>query len=262
MVKLIGQVLMTVSLIAGAYAASTAYHVRLDLPADHLEGLTLRDDVGVSSAAEGLTDPAPVANRNTQLTPALVEQLRALRRADGTPAVARVRVREFAFSRWHERWLFALSLPGLLLGAYLAKRGRLAKAASSEAASAASPEVTLAAITKGLDALLSELDKTKNAAERMSLVLARVEALQRSHVAAFVDSRPQLVARFGIGGMAELMDQFAVAERQMNRAWTAACDAHEAEALTSLKAARPLLNPLLAKLQSGAGGTGGTGATS
>ena len=97
--------------------------------------------------------------------------------------------------------------------------------------------------------LRSELDKAKHASERLPLMMARIEALQGTHIAAFVDSRPQLAARFGIGGMAALMDHFSAAERLVNRAWTAACDGHEGEAMASLKAARPLLDAPLARLK-------------
>jgi hypothetical protein len=47
--------------------------------------------------------------------------------------------------------------------------------------------------------------------DRARLILARLGEIQRSHMAAFVEARPLLVARLGLGGYAELMDRSAAA---------------------------------------------------
>jgi hypothetical protein len=54
-------------------------------------------------------------------------------------------------------------------------------------------------------------------------------------------ARAELTSRLGLGGYARLMDAFAAAERAINRAWSAAADEVEAEAITSLDLASELL---------------------
>ena len=139
----------------------------------------------------------------------------------------------------------------LIGGAWLLKRSAAMQmaAASSDAKPQDSPAHALQATADGLDELLRQLDQTSQTQDRLRLIVEGVAELQRTHVAAFVDARDKLVAEFGIGGMAELMDQFSRAERQINRAWSAACDGHEEEALLSVQAARPLLDAPLEKLQ-------------
>jgi hypothetical protein len=54
---------------------------------------------------------------------------------------------------------------------------------------------------------------------------------------AFADARNALVQRFGLNGFADVMTQFASAERFVNRAWSAAADGYVNEASDSLQRA-------------------------
>ena len=56
-------------------------------------------------------------------------------------------------------------------------------------------------------------------------------------MADFIDARQALIGRHGLGGYAMIMDRFAAAERQINRARSAAADGVYDEAETCLKAA-------------------------
>ena len=53
---------------------------------------------------------------------------------------------------------------------------------------------------------------------------ARLDGIQATHLAAFVEARPELIGRYGIAGFARIMDSFAAGERTLNRAWSAAAD--------------------------------------
>ncbi|NIP97176.1 MAG: hypothetical protein GWO24_28580, partial [Akkermansiaceae bacterium] len=64
----------------------------------------------------------------------------------------------------------------------------------------------------------------KDANQARQEVVASLDELMGTELDAFVDSRSQLINRLGMSGYARLMDRFAAAERQLNRAWSAAAD--------------------------------------
>src|SRR5690606_22380442 len=81
-----------------------------------------------------------------------------------------------------------------------------------------------------------------------ALIVERIGALQKTQMPAFIDLRPKLISAFGMAGYARLMDAYAAAERQLNRAWSAAADEHEPEAVASLQRALPLLDETARRL--------------
>jgi hypothetical protein len=334
--KLLGNLLLVVSLTVGALAAATAYLVSLDLPREELVGLTLNVDAGRDAQGR------PLAKKGEQLTPAVINVLRA-------GDVAYVRVREFALGRWPFRWWFLAAVVGLLASAgVLRSASRREVAAAGATAAGELPEKALRAIKQTVADLRQELagspvempdlrqryerlsdeDRThlesfmqarsalagrvnagditelqrtagtpEGAAhvqairerlgpdarhldqflqahavlterlgsadfaelpnllllppeqrERFGLILTRVGELQKTHMIAFVEARPVLIARLGLGGYAELMDRYAAAERQLNRAWSAAADGVYEEAVQALEVAGVLLDESLARL--------------
>jgi hypothetical protein len=84
--------------------------------------------------------------------------------------------------------------------------------------------------------------------DRLALILERLGEAQKTHMPAFVEARPILIARLGLGGFAELMDRYAAAERQINRAWSAAADGVPAEAAQCLELASVFLDEALDRL--------------
>jgi hypothetical protein len=68
----------------------------------------------------------------------------------------------------------------------------------------------------------------------MERIVERAERITAEHVPPFIEARPQLVSRLGLAGYAQLMDRFAAGERQLNRAWSAAADGYEEEAVACL----------------------------
>lgn len=249
--KSIGFLLITVSLAVGVVSVVTAYTPALSLPDAALVGLRLNAPAGLQRDEQG--DPVvgdggalvPLVPTNTELTPELLAALRA----DG---VQYVRVREFSWGRWPGRWWFALACVGLLVGATIVKREtrrQLAEAAGQRER-AEGPETALDMMRREVAALLEQWPEL-TAAERLETTLERIGRVQREHVSAFAVARDTLVARLTLAGYAQLMDHFAAAERQINRAWSAAADGVEDEALVCLQRSAPLLELSIDRLRRG-----------
>jgi hypothetical protein len=240
--RLLGIVLLIVAVVVGLLAASTAYLVSLDRPADELAGLTLSADAGEGTTKTKVREPA--LRKGAALTPESVERLRG-------QGVSYVRVREFDLGRWPGRWAFAAAIISLVAGAGLlrtASRRALVSAEGTEAREL--PEQALQAIKATVQDLVRDLPGLRTEQERLRAILDRLGAVQKTHMPAFVEARTVLVARMGLGGYAELMDRYAAAERQIYRAWSAAADGVYAEALGCLETASVYLDEALTHLTS------------
>lgn len=236
--RLIGTLLIAVSLALGALSAATAYHVPLTLPDADLAGLRLSAPAGADERGE------PLLPSGTELNAANLQTLR-------DAGVERVRVAEFSFSRWPARWWFVLAVAGLGAGAWLMRAGarRRAEASSRVAAAGGRPEDHLAALALGVQRLFAELEHLPPEV-MAATIIDRIDQMQREHVIPFVASRELLVARLGLGRYAEIMDAFAAGERQMNRAWSAAADDVTEESVQSLKRAAELFEEAVRRLDS------------
>lgn len=246
MIKLFGYLLMTVGLIGGSLSAITAYRPLLSMPDEALVGLTLMESAGSTPGEKH--KPVLVAEQDpktgefiTKLTP---ENLALLREAKAqfdakvghaTPS-ERLVVKEFAFARWDFAWAAGVSIVLLGLGAGLVKSQvrRQIRAAAAISASDTSrgptPETALETIRTTLDALRRELDAITDGDARNARIIEVIGELNAVQVAAIVDQRNVILGRMGMGGMASFMDRFAMAERAMNRAWSAAADGYVEEA--------------------------------
>jgi hypothetical protein len=243
--RLVAWLLIIVSLVVAVVSAVTAYSPKLTLPDQKLhhggEPLTLGAPAG-KHLVEGKDQP--IAKPGDKLTPELLAQLRA---AD----LRRVRVKEFSFARWSEWWIFALGSLGMLCGAMLM---RVASAWELQAATegAASPEQGAESALQQLRQELGELRRQLTAAsdgdERLRLIDTRVERMISEHVPPFLAARALLVSRLGLAGYAQLMDHFAAAERQLNRAWSAAADGYEQDAVECLQRGALLLDEAAQKM--------------
>ncbi len=231
--KLIGSLIVMVSIVLGVVGAVTAYLPKLSLPDDRLVGLTLNAPAGKDSSDP--TGTKPIAAAGAELTVPLLVQLRA----DG---VTRVRVREFALGRWSEIWVFSLGVTGLLVGGMMlrmaAGRGRTGLGAVAGIEEA---RVALQAIAAAVDRLRSERPSLASDIARDAAVLEQIGHVQKVQVPIFLSSRPVLTAVGGIGGYARVMDRFAAAERQINRSWSAAADSATDESAACLEKAAELL---------------------
>ncbi len=224
--------LTVLSTVVGVVAAVTAYAPGLDRPDTELVGLTLADPAGVQATAAA--ESVPLIPAGTVLGSAELQTLRAA-------GVERVRVLEFALGRWDEAPAFGASVLGLLTSAALMRRARR-RAGSGVTAVHDEPVAVLARICEAVADLRAELARRPDEPSRLAHVLGVLGTLQRGDLPAFVATREDLVAAGGLAGYARVMDRFAGAERQLNRAWSAAADGVLDEARDSLDRAAVLLD--------------------
>ena len=218
--KLLAYLIITVSLIVGSITAVTAYVPRVDALEPSQGTLSLNADAGRNPDApeEPLLSPS-------QEAPILITDEVAAQLAEA--GVERVRVKEFSFGRWEHKWWFLASMVGLLLGAFIIRqeeRKHVATLLHGTVDATETPEYALEATHEAVEALLADLRPIADEAAQVREITHRIETLQETHLAAFVAARPTLVGRYGIAGYARIMDAFARAERQLNRAWSAAAD--------------------------------------
>ncbi|MFG0275253.1 MAG: hypothetical protein ACF8QF_09365 [Phycisphaerales bacterium] len=248
--RLLANVILTISLTVGAIAAASAYLAPLSLPADRLEGLTLNAPAGVAVDDTGAIVrgddgvPQPMFSRDHELSLADAEALKAQADlevvVDGrSRTVSRILVKEFSFARWEGRWFFLLALAGLGVGAFLVKSATRAEIASAEAARAdgETPEEALEAIASTIAGLMRDLPSLPDDRARCEAIVEMLGRVQRDQVPVFVDARTLLISRLTLAGYAALMDRFAAMERQINRAWSAAADEHYPEASACIEKA-------------------------
>lgn len=190
----------------------------------------------------------PVARAGDRLTPGLV----ALLQESG---VTYVKVTEFSIGRWSYAWLFGLSCVGLVAGAMMiraASRSALARLEAERGGDEAEhtdAQAVLARLSGRLHTLADELTREQDGGARLKAILLHLGQIQRDDVPAFIADRASLINRLSLGGYAELMDSFAAMERQLNRAWSAAADAHLAESEACLRNAQPLLIETLERMR-------------
>ena len=271
--KTIGNLLLTMSLITGMIAAATSYFAFLDGSDEALTGLQLKAPAGaMASDAAALQNlrvqydageltaeqytrerkaiaPTLAADLDNEGTLLTAERLAALRAA----GVGNVFAKGFSFGRWRLSWLFLLSAVGLLAGSLLVRTAAKAEVEAATLAhggtkSASSPQAVLEAIATILAQLQNELASTADEHDRFEAILTNLDKVQKELIPVFIDARALLVGKLGLAGYAELMDRFAAAERQVNRAWSAAADHVYAESELSLGRARELLDEARTKL--------------
>ena len=227
--RLIAYLLLTVCIAAGALSAATAYLAPLSLDDQVLVGRTLAQSAGKGSDGDALVAKGAVLDEASLAT---------LRDA----GVKYVQITEFSLGTWGTLFKvgFALSVVGLAAGGMMIRvdaRRRLAGTADPKANATDTPEFTIQSLTESVYRLRKDLPGLPDESARLHAIIGRLEHAQRTHVSAFIDAREKLIGRHGLGGYAMIMDRFAAAERQINRAWSAAADGVYDEAETCLKTA-------------------------
>lgn len=245
--KFAGYLIIAVSLVIGVLGAVTAYLPRLSLPDDRLIGLTLAANAGRFIDASG--ESAPIARAETVITSELLQSLREA-------GVHRIKVKEFALNRWSGWWMFLLGCAGLIGGALMMRCTRPAATTThaEEAHGTPSPGQTLRNLIDRVTNLQSALPSLDHGAAA-ARVLEDIGAVQRDLIAAFIAARPRIIAERGLTGFAQVMDAFAAAERQLNRAWSAAADDVVEEAIACIDRAVELLHETRHRLEGTAAAT-------
>ena len=256
--RVAGYLVIAVSLVLGAIAATTAYVPPLTEDDSALAAggghAHLNASAGAErdAAGEFVLDAAgarvPLAPAGTELTPDVQARLRAA-------GVQRVRVREFAFGRWQHAWLFLLAVAGLVAGSVLvrrdAARAQLAGRAAGGRRPQGAPQAALAEIIAAARGLQRDLPAMSGDADRARAVVERVGRVQAVPALQVVEGRDALVAELGMAGYAELMDAFSRLERALNRAWSAAADGVLDEALRCIDEAVALAPEVERRLERG-----------
>ena len=227
--KPLAALIIIASLILGLIAASTAYLSKVDDVRAEDE-LTLNAPAGEDPEEEGAPLYEPDPEDPLVLTAERLETLRE-------QGVQRVTVREFAWARWTHRWWFVLAAAGLVTGAVMirvANRQALAGTLTAQAQSAQSPEQLLLTAREEINRLRAEVSALRDRSQQLRTVIERINAIQAEQLDPFVAGKPALVGQLGMTGYAQLMDRFAAAERQVNRAWSAAADGVLEESRLSL----------------------------
>lgn len=241
--SLLALLVVSISLVLGVVGAATAYSPRTILPAS-----AFKVEGGYATLAQpaGQRGAPPIAPAGAQVTPETLQLLEAAK-------VERVRVKEFSIARWSESWMFLLGCAGLGIGAGIIRFGRagLAGTADSPASGTAfarPPQQALAQLQSDVNALIADRVHQPDPGARMRAILDRVAVFQRTTMPEFVEGRPTLIARGGLGYYSSVMTPFAAAERALNRAWSAAADSHLHEAEASLDLAMAHLQSTAALL--------------
>lgn len=245
--KLLASLLIVVSLTLGLIATVTAYAPAVDsLTADDLP-LTLTTDIGKQTEAD---DAPPLYESGTEVTEEILADLQA--KSDDIPYI---RVREFAFHRWGMRWWLIASAAGLLVGSLLlrfAAKAETLQPTAVTAEPAGSPPDLLKGALDRVRALRAEVGQTTpgQTTEVLHRIGDELDAVRRENLEPFVIARNKLIAQYGMGGFAQIMDRFAASERQLNRAWSAAADHVLHESLDSLAQGEVLLEETIRRLES------------
>jgi hypothetical protein len=265
MMSLLGKLLLSISLIVGALSAATSYIAPLDAPDEQLLGLHLAANIpGVGNADAEITAEMLVQLRGY---PAYVPGVSATPPAEGTSApsagatalnnprgeerpLREVPVREFSFRRWTGKYYFIAALIGLLVSAGMLRAASRAAAEAPKTGDVIGPEEALERMVQVVDTLRIDVAAETDETRMLHMIVDQLDEVHKTLSPAFVDGRDILKARLGIGGYARLMDQFSFAERQLNRAWSAAADHVFDEALECLETGEAYLKDTAAALAS------------
>lgn len=271
--RLLGWLLIAVCLTSGSIAASTAYMPRVSLADERFEigvvddkpvHLELKSVAGAQFSGDnskarlqrlGAIPPDPSFVPGTALDGYALDSLRG----DGAAVTVgtsvrrsnRVAVSEFSLARWDTWWLFLLSVIGLTGGAML-----LRKSAAADLARRATTADGEAPALSPIELLQRAAEKTAalsaaipSAHDRCAAVLNGVSAIQREDLDPFVEGRLRIAGERGLSAYASIMDAFAGAERSYNRAWSAAADGHEPEAVACVDEAAARLAQAIERLR-------------
>jgi hypothetical protein len=220
----------------GAFGADSIEYVQLKANA----GQSPDDPTEPLAKASTLKDPTP-------LTPELLAELRAA-------GVEAVHVKTFHLGYWEHRWLFLASAIAITIGGLtvrIVSRPQLnAVDSQGRAVVAVQPIEHLRNVESALDTLTAGLRGLSTDNARCRAIMDELGDIMQTTVVEFVDARELLIAKLGLSGFARVMDSFAGTERMLNRAWSAASDAHEPEATRCLAEGREMLAETVAMLKS------------
>ena len=112
------------------------------------------------------------------------------------------------------------------------------RAKRSHASDEAKIDAEYSTVRRSLDTLVAEVDRLNTQSDRKPTeVLHWIDDRCMEPFSEFAEARQALVKRFGMKVYADVMTEFASAERLVNRTWSAAADGYVDEVATSLQLA-------------------------
>jgi len=144
--------------------------------------------------------------------------------------------RSWSWRGWEWRWIFVIGI-GLTLGGVFLKRTRL------DAGALAQEQSEVARLAEALQELEARVEELATRADELDAeaIHEAVDALLLGPVYTLAEGRNSIRNAHGGRVFATVMDDFARAERRLNRAWSAAVDGYVDEARNSLRIALPSL---------------------
>lgn len=149
--------------------------------------------------------------------------------------------------RWPDTWpLFAAGAVLGGLGLVWWRAGLKAEAQQGRSAGRSAPELLALLVQcrdmgRAIEARFDDLDD--------DALRDRIDELLDATLVPFVEDRFVLVETFGMKTGAEIILKASAAERNFNRVWSAAADAHPSEALVSLQTAVAAMDELVGEIQ-------------
>ena len=181
--RLFTPLLLGLSLAMGTVACMSAYSPKLSAVSAAVaagQRLQLGASAGKIVGENGAV--SPVAKAGEELTPELIAMLQSA-------GVERVRVLQFSFSRWSQAPLFGAAVVGLLLGAFLMRRGRNRAYAHDGEAEERSPVKAMAGLRTALRGLDERLPQLHDAQDGMKRITDEIDELQSTHIDVILQSR-------------------------------------------------------------------------
>lgn len=130
--------------------------------------------------------------------------------------------------------LFAVGMVLGLIGVGVLRRNRqVAESGEVATQNLSTIAASLGRIVKSIE----ELDAAKGSVFVYDLP-AKIDSTFPDDLEVFVDGRKSIAARYGVDAYAEVMTEFAAAERYLNRVWSASVDGYQTEAHHYLERAR------------------------
>lgn len=238
--RFIGNILIWVFIATGLIAATSFYvwPVGTDPSADQRFEIGTNDDGSTRYAqllqAVKTSEDNEIAAADKELDPPTLAFIREA-------GVERVIVKHSnaigtILKNWTGKWLFLGSALGLVAGAMLLRTAAKREVQRTDTGQVvrASPDQIAGQIRAAITDLRASLQAIDNQSAKEAAIVSTLGEVQAELVPAFVDTRPALIAKRGMGGFATVMDKFATMERQINRAWSAAADGALEESTNAL----------------------------
>ncbi len=161
--------------------------------------------------------------------------------------VERIVAKNFRFEHWSGRWWFMLGCLGLLIGGLILRLESAETTAPGPGVRAPGGEAALRDALERVRTLIAARD-TPSDTPRVAQILATIDQVHADCLDPFVAGRTKIINTAGMAGYAQIMDVFSGAERQLNRAWSAAADEQLDESELCLEEGAERLEQTLKKM--------------